>query len=292
MLVIRKENDDTLNRQKTKNEEHNYNLMLYVLKNFSDMSVDDQLVIFNKMTFIRLFKSNFIALREKVLADYSGNINQESITITDLKADYHINNGMLEMQIDSLDEMKRQLDYYIDLFEQEKNKVHPDIDNLVKITLLIERIVNRIAVLNNGTAIILFFRFQSKKQKMEIQQIKEKYQQQLLLLKKEFEEKKAALELKNKDPAEQKSISKTDIADQDNVTNPDIDELEHHAKLKDSGNRTIRSNVNRSDNKQNLKDERVQSDTSSSSTTGTASEDRISEVSGESEERRSKEAVF
>jgi hypothetical protein len=43
MLVIRKESDNSFNREKTKkDEEHSYNLMLYVLKNFSDMSVDDQ----------------------------------------------------------------------------------------------------------------------------------------------------------------------------------------------------------------------------------------------------------
>lgn len=292
MLVIRKEEDDqSLKKEKSKKEEHDYNLMLYVLKNFSDMSLEDQLVIFNKMSFVRTLKAHFIALRERVLADYNENVNQESITITDLKADYHIANGMLEKHIDSMEEIDRQIEFYHDLFEKEKQKPHPNIDNLAKISLIMERLINRKSVLNNGTPIIIFFRFQSKKQKLEVQQIKEKYQQNLLLLKKDFEEKKLALEKKEK-IAQKNPVSKTDIPEQDNVTNPNIDELEHYAKLKDSGNRTIRSNTNRSNSKPNPEHERVQTDTSNSSTTGTTSEDRSSEIFGGAEERRSKEAIF
>jgi len=294
MQVIRKEATESIQREKAKQDEHAYNLMLYVLKNFSDMSLDDQLVIFNKMSFVRTLKSHFLALRERVLADYSDKIDQESITITDLKADYHITNGMLEMHLDSIEQIDHHLRYYQDLFEQLKQRIHPDIDEMAKISLIVERLINRKSVLNSGTPIILFFRFQSKRQKLEVQQVKERYQQQVLLLKKEYEDKKAALEDKsnNKDPAKEKSISKTDIADQDNVTNPNIDELEHHAKLKDSGNRTVRVNTNRPAGKLDSKDERVQSDTPDSSTTGTTSEDRSSEVFGGTEERRSKEAVF
>jgi hypothetical protein len=291
MLVIRKE-AEIIDNEKKKNDEHAYNLMLYVLKNFSDMSIDDQLVIFNKMSFVRTLKNHFLSLREKVLADYSDNVNQESITITDLKADYHITNGMTEMHLMSIEQIQYHLSYYQDLFEKEKQKPHPNIDDLAKISLIVERLINRLSVLNNGTPIILFFRFQSKKQKLEVQQVKEKYQQQVLILKKEFEEKKLALENKNKDPAKEKSISKTDIEEKNNVTNPNIDELEHRAKLKDSGTRTFRSNTNRPNSKPNLKDERVQSDTSNSSETGTTSEDRSSEIFGGTEERRSKEAVF
>jgi hypothetical protein len=246
------------------------------------------------VSFVRTLKTHFLSLRERVLSDYSDSINQESITITDLKADYHINNGMLEMHLDSIEQIDYHLDYYQDLFQREKEKPHPNIDNIAKISLIVERLINRRSVLNSGTPIILFFRLQSKKQKLEVQQVREKYQQQVLLLKKEYEDKRLALEdkNKNKDPANEKPISKTDISEKDNVTNPNIDELEHHAKLKDSGNRTIRSNTNRSNSKQNTKDERVQSDTSNSSTTGTTSEDRSSEVFGGTEERRSKEAVF
>ena len=292
MLVIRKEEES--NSEKTRNEQHAYNLMLYVLKNFSDLSVDDQLVIFNKMSFVRARKDLFLSLREKVLVDYNQNVNQESITITDLKADYHINNGMLEMHLDSLDQINQHLNYYQELFQQEKQKGHTDIDELAKLSLVVERLINRRSVLNTGTPIILYFRFQSKKQKLEVQQTREKYQQQLLVLKKEFEDKKLVLENKEKEliSASKDSSRKTDIAEEDNVTNQDIDELEHHAKLKDSGNRTIRSNTNRSNSKQNPKDERVQSDTSNSNSTTTGDEDRSSEIFGESTERRSKESVF
>lgn len=292
MLVIRKE-DNSNSLQQSKDQEHAYNLMLYILKNFSDIPVEDQLVIFNKMSFIRTTKSSFIALREKVLADYNQNVNQESITVTDLKADYHINNGMLEMHLNSIDQINELINYYEELFEREKQKVHPNIDELTKLSLVYERLINRRSILNTGTPIILFFRFQSKKQKLEVQQVKEKYQQQVLVLKKEFEEKKLALENKEKEfIANNDSSRKTDIAEDDNVTNPNIDELEHHAKLKDSGNRTIRSNINRSNSKPNPENERVQSDTSNSNSAGTTNEDRSSEIFGESTERRSKEAVF
>lgn len=294
MLVIRKENsNDSIDREKSKNEEHAYNLMLYVLKNFSDMSVDDQLIIFNKMSFVRTLKASFLTLREKVLADYSENVNQDSITITDLKADYHIANGMLEKHLDSIEQIDHHLEYYQEQFEKEKQKPYPNIDNMVKNSLIVERLLNRRSVLNSGTPIIMFFRLQSKKQKLEVQQIKEKYQQQVLILKKEFDEKRLALEKKEKiNTANKDPIRKTDIAEKNNVTNPNIDELEHHAKLKDSGTRTIRSNTNRSNSKPNPEHERVQTDTSNDSTTGTTGEDRSSEIFGGTEERRSKEAVF
>lgn len=298
MLVIRKESDE-VNREKTKNEEHAYNLMLYILKNFSDMSLDDQMVIFNKMSFVRTLKASFINLRDRVLADYNENINHDSITITDLKADYHITNGMLEMHLNSIEQIDHHLHYYQDLFNREKQKSYHNIDELVKISLVVERLINRKSVLNTGTPIILFFRFQSKKQKLETQQIKEKYQQQVLVLKKEFEDKKSALEEQYNNKKEEKkptlddqSVHKKDIEDQNNVTNPNIDELEHYAKLKDSGNRTTRVNTNRSHSKQDSTDERVQTGTVDDSTTGTTSEDRVSEVFGGTEERRSKEAIF
>lgn len=257
------------------------------------MSIDDQLVIFNKMSFARVLKPKFLVLRSQVLDDYNQTINQDAITITDLKADYHISNGMLEKHLDSIEKLDEQLEIYQDLFEKEINKPHPDIDTMVKISLVIERYINRLSVLNTGTPIILFVKFQSKKQKLEVQQMKEKFQQQMLLIKKELEDRKRILEEKTAAlDKKDNNVSNKDIEEKDNVTNPNIDELEHYAKLKDSGNRTIRSNINRSNSKQNTQDERVQSDASNSSTTGTTSEDRVSEIFGGTEERRSKEAVF
>lgn len=287
MLVVRKE-DNTFNTKSNRDEEHAYNLMLYILKNFSDLSIDDQLVVFNKMSFARVLKPKFLTLRAQVLEDYGQTINQDTITITDLKADYHIANGMLEKHLDSIEQIDQHLEYYENLFEKEKSKPHPDIDTLSKISLVVERLINRRSVLNSGTPIILFFRFQSKKQKLQVQQMKEKYQQQLLILKRDYEDKKTALEEKQKD----QSTSNTDIKEKDNVTNPNIDELEHYAKLKDSGNRSLRGNTNRSDSKPESENQRVQSDTSNSSTSGITSEDRSSEIFGGTEERRSKEAVF
>lgn len=293
MLVIKKEDDnnnDVPNPRKTKEEQHAYNTMLWVLKNFSDLSLDDQLIVFSKMLARRVIKSSFLSLRDKVLADYNNNIDQESITITDLKAGYHIGNGMLEIHIDSIETVKEQLADYQELYYKEKSKPNPNVDELVKMSLVIERLIHRLSILNNGTPIVYFFRLQTQKQKLQVQQIKEKYQQQVLILKSEYEKKMRALDDKTQ-VANNDSINKTNIPDKNNVTNPNIDELEHYAKLKDTSSRTVRVNVNRPNNKQS-ESGRVHADTSNSSTTGTTDEDRSSGIFGETEERRSKEAVF
>lgn len=292
MLVIRKEgndsiknNDDIINIQ-SKNEEHGYNLVLYILKNFSDLSVDDQLIIFNKMSFIKTLKPTFLLLRDKVLSDYNQNINQESITITDLKADYHINNGMLEMHLDSIEQINNQLDYYENEFIKEKSKIHPDFDNLTKISLIVERLINRRSVLSVGTPIILYFRYQSKRQKIEVQMIKEKYEQKVLTRITEQQKEK-----KQTENVENPSKVKTDIQEKDSVTN-NIDELEHYAKLKDTRITTFRRNVDRSNNKQDTEQLRVQSVTNDSNKTGSTGQDPISESTRSADQRRTKEAVF
>ena len=243
MLLIKKEGNDPndINKvdvsenRKSRVENHSYNVVLYLLKNFSDLSIDDQYIVFNKMTFVTMKKEAFIKLRTRVLTDYNQKINQDSVTITDLKAGYHLNNGMLEMHFDSIEQINDQLDYYEQEFIKEKRKDFPNIDNMAKISLVVERLINRRSVLNVGTPIILFFRYQIQKQKLEMQQLKEKYAQKSLD--------------KIQIPQIETVTEKKDIhneADTDTSTN--IDELEHRAKLKDFGTRTSRGNTNRQDN--------------------------------------------
>jgi hypothetical protein len=294
MLVIKKEGnnpdndiDNNLARnKKTRRENHAYNVMLYILKNFLDLSVEDQCVVFNKMTFLGMGKESFLKLRTRVLADYNNKVDQESVTITDLKAGYHLGNGMLEMHFDSIEEINDQLSFYQDEFVKEKEKAYPDIDKLTKISLVVERLINRRSVLNVGTPIILFFRYQQQKQKLEMQQLKEKYAQKSL----------DKIEIPNKEPPPSKkeiALEKKDIQETTtNVTSNNIDELEHRAKLKDFTTRTSRGNTNRQDNTTTDAELRVQSATNDSEQTVSGGQDPSSEDTGSGDERRTKEALF
>lgn len=279
MLVIKKENNDNLVRHK-KQRAHNqaYNIILYILKNFSDLSIDDQYLVFSKMTIRGETKEDFIRIRTIVLAEYGSKLNEDSVTITDIKAGYHLANGMLEMHFDSIEQINDQLEYYEEEFIKEKDKEHPDIDKLAKMSLVTERLINRRSVLNVGTPIILFFRYQIKKQKLEMQQLKEKYAQKNL-------EKLVLPTEEKKDP------QKLDIPEKPNVTN-NIDELEHRAKLKDPKTRISRGNTNRQDPDATDEQLRVQSASDVNDKTSTGGQDTSTEDNRSGNERRTKEAVF
>ena len=288
MLVIKKEgnngngndnNTDIVANIKKRSENHSYNIMLYILKNFSDLSIDDQYLVFSKMIFTTMKKENFEKLRIRVLKDYNQNIDQESVTITDLKAGYHLSNGMIEMHFDSIEQINDQLLFYEQEFLKEKEKSHPNIDTLAKISLVVERLINRRSVLNVGTPIILFFRYQLQKQNLRMQQIKEQYQQ-------------TSLDAITLPETENKEENKEHIQEGDTVTSTNIDELEHHAKLKDPRSKPTRGNTNRQDNTSTDEKLRVQSPNDNSSTTVSRGQDPSSKSSGFSDERRTKEAKF
>ena len=293
MLVLKKEsnNDNVINSNinnnvKSRTSNKAYNVILYILKNFSDLSIDDQYTIFSKMVFTQMKKEGFLKLRTKVLLDYDQKINHESVTITDLKASYHISNGMLETHFDGLEQINDQLEYYENEFIREKNKPHNDIDTLAKISLVMERLINRRSILNTGTPIILFFIYQQKKQKIEIQQIKEKYAQ------------KSLNEIVNiteeKKEQDSKETSNLNIQENSIVTNntDDIDELERRAKLQDSRIRQTKGNTNRQDHNSTDEELRVQSVTNGSNPPSSGGSNTVTEDNRSGDERRTKEAVF
>jgi hypothetical protein len=286
MLVIKKEDDKNNNDNntnivaniKSRSENHSYNVVLYILKNFSDLSIDDQYLVFSKMIFTTFKKESFEKLRTRVLKDYNENVNQESVTITDLKAGYHLSNGMIEMHFDSIEQLNDQLIFYEQEFLKEKEKSHPNIDNLAKISLVVERLINRRSVLNVGTPIILFFRYQLQKQNLKMQQIKEQYEQKSL----------DTITL----PVEQQDKNKEHIQEGDTDTSNNIDELEHYAKLKDPRHKPSRGNTNRQDNTPADEKLRVQSPNDVNSETVPGGQDPSSESYRSSDERRTKEAKF
>lgn len=270
-------------------------VIIFILKDYKDLSDNDQYLIFTKLCFYKIDKREFFNRRRRILKEYEGKLSPESITLTDVRAIFHIKEGALSNHLDKIEQMKNQIDFYSTLYETVREELQIKINNgeeitggdlfkLTKISRMLNELIQTSISLEIGTPIIMYFRLRMSNQlnKSGLQNNNNNNNKDHSFFKNDNDVENPILINKS---------SNKNIAEDDKFKDS-LDELERYSKLKNQNDRHSRSKPDGNGNESINKDERVHANIPISDSTDSSREDRGTEYFKKDHSRRSEEGIF